>query len=410
MRRARCPILLLAAVLLGCGGYKAPSGNPAVSRIANRVFVSNETTNALDIIDASKDQLGTITDSQTGQITNTTIPLNAGPTTVLETADKKTVVVYLAITPGISIVDTATESQLAAVSFPGPATSVVMSSDGTRAYGATPNTACSGSSVNGGVTAVNLVTGKVIACVPLANARNLVLSHDGKTLLVFRQDVNSATSLDTKSFAATVIDSAGTTLDRPVSAVFVNGDATALIVSCGPECGGTTARITTWARASNTFGASADLTSLGAGAREALLANGNLYVAGSDPVAGGTLLILDPGTLAPKNNPVAIADGIHDTMLFTNGQVFIGARGCTLAAHGCLSIYNNGKVTFSAPNPNPNTSSNGDDVTGMEPIPNRSVVYVCEGGELRIYDTGTDALQAKQIDLVGDAVDVREVF
>jgi hypothetical protein len=37
------------------------------------------------------------------------------------------------------------------------------------------------------------------------------------------------------------------------------------------------------------------------------------------------------------------------------------------------------------------------------------VVYVTEGGELRIYDTTTDALQATQINIIGQAIDVKLV-
>jgi len=51
------------------------------------------------------------------------------------------------------------------------------------------------------------------------------------------------------------------------------------------------------------------------------------------------------------------------------------------------------------------------DVTGIEPIPNRNVVYVCEGGRLRIYDTTTDQLEklANGPVIVGQAIDVKVV-
>jgi hypothetical protein len=48
-------------------------------------------------------------------------------------------------------------------------------------------------------------------------------------------------------------------------------------------------------------------------------------------------------------------------------------------------------------------------VTGIQPISNRNVVYVCEGGELDIYDTTTDKLTPTQIDIVGNAVDVVQI-
>jgi hypothetical protein len=49
------------------------------------------------------------------------------------------------------------------------------------------------------------------------------------------------------------------------------------------------------------------------------------------------------------------------------------------------------------------------DVTGIEPIPNRNVVYVCEGGKLTIYDTTTHQPQTTQVNIVGQAVDVKVV-
>ena len=48
------------------------------------------------------------------------------------------------------------------------------------------------------------------------------------------------------------------------------------------------------------------------------------------------------------------------------------------------------------------------DVTGMQPITNRTVFYLVEGGELRIYDTTTDKIYLLQsIDIFGNAVDVK---
>jgi hypothetical protein len=91
-----------------------------------------------------------------------------------------------------------------------------------------------------------------------------------------------------------------------------------------------------------------------------------------------------------------------------NGQVFIGARGCTnLTAsnnaqgevRGCLSIYNTQTSAVTVPPAQGN-------VTGIQPITGRTVVYVCQNGALQIYDTSTDALQATQVSVVGQAFDV----
>ena len=47
------------------------------------------------------------------------------------------------------------------------------------------------------------------------------------------------------------------------------------------------------------------------------------------------------------------------------------------------------------------------DVTGIQPINRRNVVYVVQNGELSIYDTTTDKLQTTQVDIIGQAVDVK---
>ena len=95
-----------------------------------------------------------------------------------------------------------------------------------------------------------------------------------------------------------------------------------------------------------------------------------------------------------------------------NGQLFVGAKTCTNIAsstetRGCLAIYNTTTPAVIFP------TDNGD-VTGVTSIPSRDVMYVCEGGVFRIYDTTTDTLKAPPagqslIDIVGQAVDVKFV-
>src|SRR5262249_9794466 len=109
-----------------------------------------------------------------------------------------------------------------------------------------------------------------------------------------------------------------------------------------------------------------------------------------------------------------IADGYHNRLeLGANGQLFIGARACTNInipasndssgeVRGCLSIFD---TTHSAVHVAP---VNGD-VTGLQPIAKRNVVYVVQAGELQIYDTMTDKLQSKQVDILGQAIDVKVV-
>jgi len=108
--------------------------------------------------------------------------------------------------------------------------------------------------------------------------------------------------------------------------------------------------------------------------------------------------------------PATITDGRHDRMeMGANGQLFIGARNCTNVnlpsdVRGCLSIVNTtGSISQSSVVAAPD---NGD-VTGIAPIPRRNVVYVCEGGVLRIYDTTPNKLQSAQISIIGQPIDVK---
>jgi hypothetical protein len=99
----------------------------------------------------------------------------------------------------------------------------------------------------------------------------------------------------------------------------------------------------------------------------------------------------------------------------------VGARTCTQIAgiSACLSIYN----TLSTPVGTVAAggvvipSADGD-VTGIEPIGKRAVVYVTQGGVLNIYDTAFDGLSNNPNDsghpgqifgLVGDFVDVKVI-
>jgi hypothetical protein len=124
----------------------------------------------------------------------------------------------------------------------------------------------------------------------------------------------------------------------------------------------------------------------------------------------GRLTVIDTSSLT-AGTPIAITDGYHDHMqMGANGRLFIGSRNCTNIkvlggeVRGCLTIANTNTGAVIAPPDNGN-------VTAIEPISNRNVVYVCQGGALRIYDTVTDKLQTtpEQPDVVGQAIDVKVV-
>jgi hypothetical protein len=103
-------------------------------------------------------------------------------------------------------------------------------------------------------------------------------------------------------------------------------------------------------------------------------------------------------------------------MVLTNNRLYIGASGCTVdpgsasnTVRGCLSIFNTS--TSGVKFPEESSFRQNFDVTGLQPISNRSVIYIVQGGELDIFDTTTDALATgiTQLDIVGSAVDVVQI-
>jgi hypothetical protein len=98
------------------------------------------------------------------------------------------------------------------------------------------------------------------------------------------------------------------------------------------------------------------------------------------------------------NNPaseIAITDGYHDRIdLTVGGQVFVGSYNCTNVGdssdpvgevRGCLAIYNSNTNAVVIPPDNGN-------VTGLQGFISRTVEYVAEDGNLRVYETDTDTL------------------
>jgi hypothetical protein len=141
------------------------------------------------------------------------------------------------------------------------------------------------------------------------------------------------------------------------------------------------------------------------GASVGLMKGNNLYLAGYPGGSTGTFDIVDVSTMTRvTTNPVVIGDGTHTTMaIATNNKLYIGAITCANTTVGCLSIVDLGKTAADPP-----TSPLGQ-VTGLQAIPNRNIIYAVEGGYLRIYDTTTGQLQATQIAFLGALYGVVQV-
>jgi hypothetical protein len=432
-------VALSGVFLLSCGGYSSTTNPP--SGLKFRVFVSQDVTATaaspgLIIVNAQLDQLAPISGISAGPSPGLmAVPANNQLTMVFNASDNE-----------VNVISNAKETSNGKVILPSSTQSMAVTSDATLGFAAVPEAPVAGLAP-GEVELINLSTTALEAPVPncavlsapisncLSGARYLVLSPDNTHLLVFGDNattfvVVTLTNIGTTSapnwmVSGTALPTAGPSsqLDHPVWAVFSQDGATAYILSCGAECGGTTASITPLSFGANNsacqrncLGAS---TVLPGGASYAATFGSTVYVAGSvaclatgaDPTSCGKLSILNTaGTAVQLVKTATITDGYHNRMAVTSdNQVFIGAQGCTNVStsggrRGCLSLYNssNGNVVI---------GTDTGDVTGIQPLSGRPQVYVVENGEIRNWSTLTDTLAPpqQQMDIVGQAIDVKLV-
>lgn len=425
--------------LLSCGSSSSSNQAPQISGLKFRAFVSNPllpsgggTSPVLEVIDAAKDVLGKHVVGLAGKSSN--------PGLMVVSPNKKTTLVFSSTGNSIAVVDNSQEApaqtsgggSLPSITLPDFTESMLISADNTTAYAAVRNAPMPGQAP-GAVAVINIGSATITDELAVPNAHYIVQSHNGNRILAFGDNQDTVTVIVPALIGGnqdpvTVVCPDGTpqsdpslcdpnaprVFDHPVWGVFSDDDTKAFIFNCGAKCGGTASSITVLDLTTNTSGASVPL----AAATIGLLSGSTLYVAGTPPntpcgsgtaaTSCGTLQTVDTSTLT-ASAPLLITDGEHNRMELTaDGKLFIGARNCTNInisggeVRGCLSIFDTAKSSVVIP------PDNGD-VTGIQPITNRHVVYVVEGGELRIYDTTTDKLQATQIDLIGEAVDVKLV-
>jgi hypothetical protein len=436
-----CAVLMATASFTSCGTSSSSSGK-AASGLKFRVFVSNplspaiiSTAPVLNIIDATNDVLSTSTVSVSS--------VSPVPGLMTLFPNKRSTLVFSAQSNSfkIAVVDNSKESVSqnssgTAITFtlPGSTESMLVSPDNVTGFAAVPVPA-TGQPLTGVVEVLNLISGTTSANIPVPGARFLALSHHGNSLLVFgsRPDTVSVIAtgaIGTSQQAVTDVGCSQGALnpcpfDHPVWGLFSSDDNTAYILNCGPECGGTAASITALDLTANPLAnnplAIKWTVSISA-ATIGLLQGSTLFVAGTPPAnacpAGtlapncGTVQTLDVNSLA-TTSPLEITDGYHNRMeMAANGQLFIGARGCTNITaqnnnnsgeiRGCLSILNTSGSSVVVP------PQNGD-VTGVQPIRTRAVVYVVQNAQVQIYDTRTDKLQATQVDVRGQPIDIKLV-
>ncbi len=428
MKKTVVAILVIAAVCMGtvsCGNSSNSTTTATNSGFSFRVFVSNPLspvttgggTPVVNIVDALHDVLSPFSISLAAYGT---------PGMMVEYPNKRFTLVYITSSNSVISLDNQAESVAAngqnaipAVALQGPSQSILVNADNALGFAAIPSVTVTGQAP-GIVQVLSLGTGTTAAVVPVPDARFVFGGHNGDRILVLGNSVDPVTN--TNQIAVIAPSLIGTSdprtfisgFDHPVWAIFSSDDTTAYVFNCGPECGGTTASISVLDLNTNTVTSTIPV----AAATTGFVSGTTLYVAGTPTSQAcgsgtaatrcGTLTAVDTGTLV-ASPPAIISDGYHNHIEMTsNGQLFIGATNCTNInitggeVRGCLSIYNVGTGSV-------NVTPHIGDVTGITTITNRNVVYVCQNGAMFIYDTTTDMLQATQVDVIGQPIDVKLV-
>ncbi|HEY1263320.1 MAG TPA: hypothetical protein VGF06_07340 [Terriglobales bacterium] len=416
-------LLVLSVALISCYG-SSKYQNP--SRLKFRAFVSNSlhpttagNVPAVEIMNAVNDRL-------------TGAPIGLGGLTDAGAMDLSPngtgTLVYSPSNNAFVLIDNATEKALlSTASLPDSTESFFIAVDNLHAYAAVPNAQVNqGQAPPGAIYQIDLSTGSISAVIPVPHVHFLLQLDLGKKILAF-SDNSSECPLNTGAVTLITPANIGTNtdprspancgFDHPVGAIAAIASQQAFVLECGPECGGTSAAITAFDSSTGMVGTRIPVPAATAG----LLEGTTMFVAGSPPNAPcdsttaattcGRLTLVDLNQLAVTNtSDILITDGYHTRLAMgAGGQLFIGARNCTKInvsggeIRGCLSIFDTGTAKVVIP-------PNAGDVTGLAPIPQRTVVYVIQDGELRVFDTTTDALLPDhQTDIVGQLVDVKAV-
>lgn len=434
-------------------------GNTTVNNIVAgdfRAFVSNPLfpnavgggSPALQVMDATRDLLSV---SVIGLSSLTNNMSSAGMMVVSPKKDRT--LVYSPPDNKLGVISNSGESLSSTITLPGSSESFLFA-DNNTVFVAVPNAPITGVSA-GAVLRIDVASGTTTATLPIPAAHFLAASPNSNQILVFSDTSNSATlitpSLIDASLGSNMLPCSSTQaavctipsgFDRPVGAVFNTSGTSAYVMNCGPQCGGagvgpclTFTLCTAVAVLDMTQSPPVVVNTVAVPAATIGLLKGNsLYVAGTPKLAPdndcsgatpataattcGRLSVINTASLSATS--VTITDGYHDRMQISfNNQLFVGSRNCTNInqpltnsgneIRGCLAIADatSGSVAQSTVIVPPEQG----DVTGLEPITNRNVVYVCEGGRLRIYDTTTDTLETtpQQPNIIGQAVDVKQV-
>jgi len=420
--------LCVAVGVTSCGGGSSTS---KVSGLPERVLASQGVTSniifgGLVIVNGTNNTIARIA------------PIAAGtnPGIMAISPSRNIVAAFDPASNSVFAVDTTKETPIGSsgVKLPGPTSSFIVPTSNQIGYAAVPSAAVNGFAYVGAIAQMNFASSS-FTTIAVNSAQTVVANSTGTLLLVFSADSDSMTVLnplaavppvDTSCYyrAPNAVCTIIPGFDRPVYAVINNN--TAYVLNCGPQCGGKQASVSIFDLPSLTITKTIPVDA----ATVAVLNNSKLYVAGTSPsnhactgqqtaaTSCGRLDIVDVGAGTVVGTAV-ITDGYHTRMDYNvYNQLFIGSSNCTNIGNvnnpsgevrGCLSIFNalSGSVIIPPDNGN---------VGGLQGFTSRTVEYVAEGGNLRVYDTTTDKLLINTdfipngtIDIVGYVGDVKAI-
>jgi hypothetical protein len=423
-------------LLAGCGksfyfGGRAlpPSG------ILNRVLIAVQnpgalTKGTLQIVDAFYD----IRHSFTNSVPSFSLAGYSGadPITIQNMPEEQAGAVYGAGDGSYALLNYGSEKQNTTVSLPGQSSSVFISRDERYVFAAnqTAHTLTVQDRQLGTSYGLNVPNIYRVSTNPSGSAALAFVQDSNLVYSVYKLQTNqkvpsNAVDCEPQNIPVYCVLPVPGTFDRPTKAVFSADGATAFVLNCGPECGGTQASVSFLPVAGIIIqsgapvppGAPSAVTAtipVPGGVTNALQ-NGNLlYLAGqqlqSDGFFSGFLSILDLGTQKIMG-PYSISDGTHTRMNFgDDNTLWIGSQLCTQGERyhlgattnlGCLTMFN------TATNSVTMIDSYKGDATGVASVLSLHKVYTAEGGQVYIYSTvDGSSLDNSQVTVVGTAYDV----
>jgi hypothetical protein len=430
-------VCALTSLTLSCGGYNSGSSSSTggTSGLKFRALISQDAqlppilSGGLIIVDAKNDRRAPL-QAIGGGVANSGLL----PAMMVESNDRKFTLAISSSATAFGVFDNVKEAMSAnGIALPGTTESAVISVDNTKAYFAVPTAPVPGGGAEGGIFVSSLSAADTVI-LPIPAAHYLAQSGDGSRLLAFSDNSDSVTVVSPfniqpgqrNAICTPAVCQVVAGFDRPIAGFFSSDNTQAWILNCGPECGGVQASVQTLDLHDPAHPVAGPATPIPGGSTVGFIKGQTMFVAGN-PAAGlndcaggpttaattcGRLTIVDLTALSttPVQPVAVIPDGYHNKIdISGTGQLFVGSRTCTNIVpvtagdeqRGCLAIYNTNNGNLVIP------PDNGD-VTGLQPVTNRTVFYVVEGGQFRIYDTTTDKLYTvASIDILGNAVDVK---